>query len=286
MDLDRRDCLLGVAIGMGALAAATNPVRAASSQGITSRTVERAGAKLYVESEGTGEPVLLLHGGLGHMGVFAGLRKQLVNMGRQAVLIDTRGMGRSSLGSETLSYGVQEQDAYAVMDALAIRACPVVGFSDGGIVGYRMAASPTSRVNRLVTIGSRWSAENGRAMWEAFDSWDRAFFEASDFRFLVDDYDRLSPDGDFDRMMKQAAAMWKDSGPDGHPEAAIDSIAVPVLIAVGDSDPFLSVNDAADAKRRIAGASLLVLPNAGHDAFVQRPSVFEPALGQFLTAES
>ncbi|MEO1016495.1 MAG: alpha/beta hydrolase [Pseudomonadota bacterium] len=251
---------------------------------MTSQVVERAGAQLYVEIEGSGEPVLMLHGGLGHMGWFVEVRAQLVNRGRRVVLVDTRGMGRSSLGAVDLSYGVQENDAYAVLDATGVRACPVIGFSDGGIVGYRMAASANTRVSALVTIGSRWSAENGRSMWESFDSWDRTFFEASDFQSIVEDYDRLNPDRNFDRMMRQAAAMWKESGPNGHPETTIEDIAVPVLLVVGDDDPFLSVEDAKEAKSRIENAELLVVPAATHDAFRQRPDIFNPALDRFLAS--
>ena len=82
---------------------------------VQAHTVERAGAKLYVEVEGNGAPVLLLHGGLGHMGWFADLRSHLVRTGWRAVLMDSRGMGRSTLGSEQLSYGVEERDALAVL---------------------------------------------------------------------------------------------------------------------------------------------------------------------------
>lgn len=39
--------------------------------------VEHDGARIYVECEGTGTPVLLLHGGLGHMGWFSELRSHL-----------------------------------------------------------------------------------------------------------------------------------------------------------------------------------------------------------------
>lgn len=283
MNLGRRDCLSRFAFGAYALSVAgyTRPARA---QAMTSQVVERAGAQLYVEIEGSGEPVLMLHGGLGHMGWFVEVRAQLVNRGRRVVLVDTRGMGRSSLGAVDLSYGVQENDAYAVLDATGVRACPVIGFSDGGIVGYRMAASANTRVSALVTIGSRWSAENGRSMWESFDSWDRTFFEASDFQSIVEDYDRLNPDRNFDRMMRQAAAMWKESGPNGHPETTIEDIAVPVLLVVGDDDPFLSVEDAKEAKSRIENAELLVVPAATHDAFRQRPDIFNPALDRFLAS--
>jgi pimeloyl-ACP methyl ester carboxylesterase len=276
----RRRALLAVAASAAALAAA--PVRAARAL-----TVERLGARLHVETRGEGPPVLLLHGGLGHSGWFDALAARLAGAGRTAVLVDTRGMGRSSLGDAALSYATQEADALAVLDALGIARCPVIGFSDGRIAGYRLAAGAPDRVSALVTIGSRWSAENGRAMWPAFDSWSRESLSAGDFRFIAEDYDRLSPDGDFDRMMRQAAAMWKDDGPQGHPGAGrLARVACPTLVSVGDRDPFLSVADAQAGRAQVRDASLFVLPDAGHAAYRERADLFDPALDAFLAARA
>ena len=52
--------------------------------------VEHDGARIYVEREGTGTSVLLLHGGLGHMGWFSELRSHL-SQKYQVILVDTRG---------------------------------------------------------------------------------------------------------------------------------------------------------------------------------------------------
>jgi pimeloyl-ACP methyl ester carboxylesterase len=246
------------------------------------REVVREGAKLYVEVHGTGEPVVLLHGGLGHMGWFDQLRTHLITRKRQVVLIDTRGMGRSSLGSAVLSYETQELDVYAVLDALNIAQTDLIGFSDGGIAGYRMAARSNSRVRRLITIGSRWSAENGRSMWSAFESWNRKSLSEGTFKFIVDDYDRLNPDRDFDRLVRSAVSMWKDDSASGHPNAAIDRIGQPVLVAVGDADPFFSVQDAATAKSRIKNAHLMVIPGATHPAYREQPAIFFSALDAFM----
>jgi pimeloyl-ACP methyl ester carboxylesterase len=276
--LSRRSVLLGAAAALSSFQALAQGNTAASR----SQSVMRAGARLYVETEGAGLPVLLLHGGLGHSGWFEGLRKHLVARGRQVIVLDTRGMGRSSLG-EGLSYGASELDAYAVMDALNVQKSDVIGFSDGGIVGYRMASRVNSRVTRLVTIGSRFSADNGKAMWGAFDSWNRTSLSAGDFKFIVEDYDRLNPDRDFDRMMRAAAQMWKDDGINGHPGlAALERITQPVLVAVGDRDPFLVVADATVAHTKIKRSQLLVVPAATHPAYRERPEIFLPALDSFL----
>jgi pimeloyl-ACP methyl ester carboxylesterase len=290
-DLERRRLLAAGLLAGGWVSstaqAQSNPPASPAPSGAAgmTRTVSRDGARLHVEVEGRGEPVLLLHGGLGHLGWFDELRRHLAARGRQVVLVDTRGMGRSSLGA-SLSYAAQEADAIAVLDALGLGRVDLIGFSDGGIVGYRLAARADSRVRRLVTIGSRWTAEHGRSMWPTFDGWNRKSLSEGPFKFIVDDYDRLSPDRDFDRLMKAAVAMWKDDGPQGHPGAQIERIAQPVLVAVGDGDPFLAVADAAMAKARMKNAHLLVVPAATHPAYRERPDVFLPALDRLLASSA
>jgi pimeloyl-ACP methyl ester carboxylesterase len=78
--------------------------------------------------------VLLLHGGLGHMACFGGLLRHLAERGRSVLLVDSRGLGRLSLGNG-LSYAAQGQEALAVLHALGVPGCDLIGLSDGGVVG-------------------------------------------------------------------------------------------------------------------------------------------------------
>ncbi|HEY9012293.1 MAG TPA: alpha/beta fold hydrolase, partial [Devosia sp.] len=59
-------------------------------------TVDNDGASIWYAGYGTGEPVILLHGGMGHSGNFAKQVHALTSAGRQVVVIDSRGQGRSS----------------------------------------------------------------------------------------------------------------------------------------------------------------------------------------------
>lgn len=257
------------------------PEEAANGNRVETRTVRHDGADLHVEVEGAGAPILLLHGGLGHMGTLATLRAHLVPRWR-VILMDSRGMGRSSLGSRGLSYQRHEEDALAVLDALGVRSCPVVGFSDGGITAMRMAAQDDGRVSALVVIGSRWRAEHGRHLWDAFKQANRETLSDGPHASLIEDYDRLSPDQDFDRLGRASAAMWRDTGASGYPGDRVDAISVPLLIVVGDRDPIMFVEPCAELRSRVATSQLLVLPIAGHAAHAERADLFHPALDSFL----
>jgi pimeloyl-ACP methyl ester carboxylesterase len=267
----------------------TDQVKTAQRSSLSSRAssfwVEHDGARLYVEQEGVGTPVMLLHGGLGHMGWFSELRSHLAQR-YQVILVDTRGCGHSAMGVKGISYGQQERDVLAILKKLGIRQCTVIGFSDGGIFGMRLAASLDSPVSQLITIGSRWRAIHGQGMWQEFDRWSRASLSAGAFKFIVEDYDRLNPDRDFDRLLKLSVAMWKEDGNEGHPGNRVDNIRIPLLIAVGDRDPFMSVTHCAELHQRVASSELLVIPNGTHPAYRERPDLFIPALDRFLNQRS
>ncbi|MDF1662386.1 MAG: alpha/beta hydrolase [Planctomycetota bacterium] len=245
-----------------------------------SHTFSHKSANLYVELEGNGPTVLILHGGFGHMGTMQGLR-DLLKDSYQVITMDSRGMGRSSIGNQGISYKQQEDDALFILGELGIESYSLIGFSDGGITGLRMA-SHDKRVKALVTISSRWRAEDSKHLWELFPTVTRAVLSAGPQAHLLDDYDKLSPDKDFDKLGLLYSDMWKDSSPNGHPVSSVKEIGCPVLITAGDSDPIVPVQAAVDLHGVLRTSELLVLPKAGHDAHSERADLFRPALLRFL----
>jgi 3-oxoadipate enol-lactonase len=61
----------------------------------------------------------------------------------------------------------------------------------------------------------------------------------------------------------------------------IRAIDAPTLVAVGDRDPFVPVDHAWRLSRSVLDGRLLVLPDAGHEAFAERAAVATEALGAF-----
>ncbi len=96
-DFDRRKFVKFVTMGAGDLA--DTSILNAKTGDRQSGTVDRAGPKLHYDVEGNGTPFFLLHDGLGQLGWFAALRAHLLKAKRKAILMDTRGMGRSSPGN-------------------------------------------------------------------------------------------------------------------------------------------------------------------------------------------
>src|SRR5512134_1116191 len=82
--------------------------------------VQNNGARIWYAAYGSGQPVILLHGGLGHSGNWGYQVPTLVRSGYHTVVIDSRGHGRSTRDARPFTYERMASDVSAVMDALGI----------------------------------------------------------------------------------------------------------------------------------------------------------------------
>ncbi len=80
--------------------------------------LEHDGARIWYATYGSGYPVILLHGGLGNSGNWGYQVPALTQSGYRAIVIDSRGHGRSTRDARPYSYDLMAGDVLAVMDAL------------------------------------------------------------------------------------------------------------------------------------------------------------------------
>lgn len=239
-------------------------------------------ARLYIETAGhpAGTPLLLLHGGLGHLADFNlildGLPPEFRLIG-----IDFRGHGKSTLGTEALSYALLAADVEAVLAHLGIERCALLGFSDGGIVGYRLAVQHPALISALVTVGAQWrlraeDPEFGVLAAASAERWAARFPEELAY------YQAGNPQADFTKLFRAAQTMWTDLGPSGYPQENIARIVTPTLIVRGEQDGLFSAAEAQACCDRIPGAICHNLPAAGHEAHRATPGAFLEVVNEFL----
>jgi pimeloyl-ACP methyl ester carboxylesterase len=125
---------------------------------MTEFAVASDGVKLAFERVGSGMPVLLVHGfgsSRGQNWKSTGWYGSLTQAGFGVVAMDCRGHGESDKPHDEAFYGHARmaEDVAMVMDAAGIAAASLVGYSMGGIIGLRLAASAPERVSRLVLAG-------------------------------------------------------------------------------------------------------------------------------------
>jgi len=93
--------------------------------------------------------VILLHGGLSSHRVWDGQIPALIQAGYQVILFDSRGHGRSSLGSAPLTYERMAGDVGGLIARLRLKQPAIVGWSDGAIIALVLAMDPASDLGPL-----------------------------------------------------------------------------------------------------------------------------------------
>lgn len=228
---------------------------------------------MYTETAGDGAPVLFLHGGFNSLEPF---RPQFEALSAEFAVhaFERPGHGRTPDAPGDFSYAGMLADALAYLDAAALDAVHVVGYSDGAILGLLLALQHPTRVLSLVSIsanldpsGFRTDGGAGPAGPDTEGEW----------------YRRLSPDGPEHAavVLDKLYRLWTTEP--NIPAADLARIAVPTLIMAADRDT-IAPEHTALIFASIPGAQLCVVPGATHGLLDQRPALITLALQEFLRA--
>ncbi len=198
--------------------------------------VKANGIKYYYEVSGKGEPLLLLHGGLGSTGMFAPILPAFTDH-RQVIAIDLHGHGRTELGSRKIDLIDIGNDVAAVLDHLGYKQVDVLGYSFGGGVGFRLAVQHPEKIRRLAIVSAGFSdkgffddirAQQNGLTAEAFPMMKETPMYQS--------YAAVAPKPeDFPRLLQAMGDLMR-----GHYDYAEDvkKITAPTMIVFGDGDMY------------------------------------------------
>ncbi|WP_367110715.1 alpha/beta fold hydrolase [uncultured Psychrobacter sp.] len=110
---------------------------------------------LYYEVQGSGKPVVLIHGWPLSGRAWESQLFALVEAGYQVITYDRRGFGQSSKPWEGYDYDTLAQDLKALMDELNLQDAAIVGFSmGGGEVARYLGKYGSERISKAVLASS------------------------------------------------------------------------------------------------------------------------------------
>ncbi|HXD76882.1 MAG TPA: alpha/beta hydrolase, partial [Puia sp.] len=119
------------------------------------------GIRLYYESYGQGEPLLLFHGNGGSISSMSNQIGYFSTFYR-VIAVDTRAQGKSTDPGDSLSFEMIVDDFDALIDSLHLGACYVVGWSDGGIDALLLAIRHPDKVKKMAFTGANlWPDTTG-----------------------------------------------------------------------------------------------------------------------------
>ena len=252
---------------------------------IKSGHVEANGVNYFYAIYGEGEPLLLLHGGLGSIDMFAPILPILAD-GRQVIGVDLQGHGRTALGDRAISLIDMGDDMATILEALGYGQVDALGYSMGAGVAFRLAVQHPETVRRLALVSGGFAqdafypemlpmqAQVGAAMADAmketpmYKSYVAVAPKPEDFPKLLDRMGELM----------RTPFNWADD---------VKTLKMPVMLVYGDSDMYRpehivefyhllggGLRDAGWMREHMSQNRLAILPDLTHyDIFLA------PALG-------
>jgi pimeloyl-ACP methyl ester carboxylesterase len=232
------------------------------------------GIQMYYAVYGAGDPVLLIHGGLGHADIWA---NQVIELAKthKVIVADSRGHGRSTRDERPYGYHLMASDYLALLDFLKVDKTALVGWSDGGIIGLDIAMSNPERLTKLFAQAANVTV----------DGVDPAVATNVTFGAYIErmgkDYAKLSKTPDqYNAFVEQISKMWA-SEPAWSKEQLV-AIKVPTAIVLGDHDEAITRAHTDYMAASIPGAKLIILKDASHFAMLQDPAGYTKTVQDFL----
>ena len=242
----------------------------------TTGSIKVDGADLYYARYGKGDPVVLLHGGLGNSDHWANQIQPLLDAQHEVIVTDARGEGRSTHTAKPPSYDQMATDTLAVLDAIKIDKASLVGWSDGGEVALKIAITHPERVTKLFVFGANYNSEGSKPRRNG----PSANFSAYAVKCKTD-YQKFSKTPkQFDELVDWLLPVWRN--PMGFTKDQLRGIRAPTMIADGDHDEVIQMAQIEEMSKLIPNATLQVFRDASHFALWQDPESFNKALVEFL----
>jgi pimeloyl-ACP methyl ester carboxylesterase len=261
---------------------------------------ELSDVRCYYELLGSGDPILLIPGVGRTCRHWDDLSCEL-SKSFSLILFDNRGLGRSVAKRPAQSLGDLAVDLVELLDHLQLERAHVIGLSFGGLLAQQFALDHPSRLDRLVLVscGNRFSpylTGVARLLGQAL-----RHFPPELFRRTIELLG-TSPQY-FDAHAEEIERDIASQCTTGVPRRAIGAqlrclgcrdiasdreyrITAPTLVIAGDRDVLIPACYARDMARQIPGSEFLLVPDCGHNPFVEKPDDVLPRLTAFLQTRS
>lgn len=251
---------------------------------------------LYAKVEGSGFPLLILHGFLGMSDNWKTLGVQFANAGFEVHIVDLRNHGRS-FHSDVFTYESMTQDVFEYCKANKLSKIHLIGHSMGGKVAMNFAVNHPDRVDKLIIadIGPKYYPPHHQDILKGLAAVD---FTKKPERNDVEDVLKKHIAVASVRQFLMKSLYWKEAGQldfrfnvpvfiKSYEEIGIKlpshfHYKKPTLFIRGGVSNYILDEDLQDIKKQFHEAVFETIPNVGHWLHAENPSAFYELTLKFL----
>lgn len=256
--------------------------------------------RLHVTDAGDGKPIVLIHGWPLSDEMYEYQYKDLINNNFHVIGITLRGFGKSDKPYGLYEYDVHVSDIKTVLNILEIKDAVLGGFSMGGAIAIRFAASDNkSQVSKLALFGAAapvWTQRNDfpyNLPKSAID--DLIELNYKDRPKLLANFAKIF--SATETSLNEGIGTWLNGigiSASSHAMAQclialrdtdlrtdLAKIKMPTLIMHGKKDKICSYDLAEQMNAGISGSQLIAFENSGHSLFLEETHKFNNELIKF-----
>lgn len=240
------------------------------------------GLRIAYTVEGQGPPIVLLHAATSSATEDWAAQRRLLREHFRLYLPDARGHAGTRWDTrEGWDHEMLVEDALAFADGLGLERFHVAGLSMGAGTALALAVRHPGRLLSAVVaaVGVEPEPRNSVAR-HLMDPERLERLEPAWAARLARRHDPVQGEGAWRHLL---AAIRDDILVQRHPTPEeLRRAHMPILIATGDRDPWVPLEQSVRLQRQLPEASLFVAPGVGHVVTAERPLVFNQAMLQFL----
>jgi pimeloyl-ACP methyl ester carboxylesterase len=225
------------------------------------------GIKMYYETYGQGQPLLIIHGNGGSINNFV-FQIPYFMKHYKVIIADSRAQGKTKDNADSLSYEMMTDDYAALLDHLKIDSANVIGWSDGGINGLLLAIRHPKKVKKLAITGAN--------LWPDSSAVDPFAFN---WALQLNKQMATAPQNDTIRAQRKLLRLLSFE-----PHIALSDlkkISCPTLVMGGDADVILPQHTMLIAAN-IKNSNLWIVPNSGHSVPLRYKDEFNKTVDDFF----
>ncbi|MBD0331706.1 MAG: alpha/beta hydrolase [Chitinophagaceae bacterium] len=226
------------------------------------------GFKMYVETYGKGQPLLIVHGNGGSIKDF---KYQIPYFSKKykVIVADSRAQGKSFDLADSLSYEMMADDFAALLDIMKIDSAYVIGWSDGGINGLLLTIRHPEKVKKLAVTGANLWPDTTAVFQDVID-------------IVMPDYTSLKNNPNKTVQQKASWKLVRLLLEEPHISlTSLHTIQIPTLVIGGDHDVIKPKHTMLIADN-IQNSYLWILPRSGHSTPVVYKDIFNNTIDDFF----